>query len=108
MNTNTKAQIILQQLGGGKFLAMTGAKQLGTTGNDLSFRLPSNFANRGINYVKITLTPADLYDMEFGKIRGIKYTKLATHEGVYFDALREIFTRETGLETSLGSMKAAA
>jgi hypothetical protein len=70
--------------------------------------LPSNFANRGINYVKITLGADDLYEITFGKIRGTKYTKLAEIAGVYADQLRGIFTRETGLETSLGSMRAAA
>jgi hypothetical protein len=96
------AQIILAQLGGGRFIAMTGAKQLGDHGNGLSFKLPARFAKQGINFVKITLTPADLYDIEFGTIRGLNYTVKATVEGIYCDMLREIFTDKTGLETSLG------
>jgi hypothetical protein len=97
------ARTILQQLGGTKFMAMTGAVNLLDTGNGLSFRLVGShdFIKNGINYVKITLDPSDTYTMEFGKIRGSKYTVIKTLDNIYNDNLREIFTRETGLETSL-------
>ncbi|MBF0388372.1 MAG: hypothetical protein HQL20_11095 [Candidatus Omnitrophica bacterium] len=95
------AQTIYRQLGGGKFATMTGAKNFVDGGNFLSFKLPSNFAKGGINYVKITLTPLDLYDMELGKIRGSKYTVSKTKRGLYNDMLRSTFTAETGLNTSL-------
>ncbi len=50
------AQTILQQLGGRRFMAMTGARAMAAHKDGLSFKLPSNFARHGINYVKITLT----------------------------------------------------
>lgn len=41
---------ILEQLGGGRFVLMTGAKHLVSHSDALSFRLPSRFAKDGINY----------------------------------------------------------
>ena len=102
------AQIILQQLGGNKFQVTTGAKNFVShgNGNALSFKLPSRFANDGINYVKITLEPNDTYTMEFGKVWGTKYKVIKTVDQVYADMLRDIFANTTGLETSLGTMSA--
>lgn len=99
------AQTILEQLGGGKFLAMTGAKTLLNHGNGLSFRLPGNLTTDRINYCKITLTPADTYTVEFGVIRKNAYKVHSTHEDVYNTDLRTIFTATTGLDTSLGKIK---
>jgi len=92
---------ILRQFGGRRFIAMTGAKNLMSHGSGLSFRLPSRFARQGINYVKVTLTPMDEYDIEFGKVWGTKYRAITTHEGVYCDMLRDIFTDATGLDCTL-------
>lgn len=95
------AQTILEQLGGNQFIAMTGAKNLGADTDSLSFRLPSNFAKQGINYVKITLKPSDTYTVETGKIRGLDYKKLGEQEMVYADNLRRVFTSITGLDVAL-------
>lgn len=97
------AKTILQQLGGNKFTVMTGAKNYVAQQDGLSFRLPGNAKYKGktVNYVKITLTPMDLYDVEFGYIRGMKYTVLNTVEGIYFDMLADTFERNTGLYTHL-------
>jgi hypothetical protein len=96
------ALTILKQLGGNKFLAMTGAKNLINIGNGLSFKLPgAGFTKNGINYVKIILSPNDTYNIEFGKIRGTTYKIINTINEVYFDQLQEIFTSETGLDTHL-------
>jgi hypothetical protein len=96
------AKTILQQLGGNKFVVMTGAKNLTSIGNGLSFRLPGHgFTKNGINYVKIILAPSDTYNIELGKIRGTTYKIINTINDVYFDQLQEIFTRETGLNTHL-------
>ena len=103
MTTDSKivAKTILQQLGGSRFTAMTGAKSLMAHADGLSFRLPSRFARDGINYVKITLTPADTYDVEFGKVWGRQYRVVHVSEGDYAEDLRRIFTTWTGLDTSL-------
>lgn len=96
------ADIILQQIGGNKFIVMTGAKNFLSHNNQaLSFQLPSRFAKQGINYVKITLNDSDTYDMEFGKRWGRKYDVINTVDGVYCDMLQSIFTEVTGLDTHL-------
>lgn len=98
------AQIILEQLGGRKFAVMTGARNFMSSNDEcgaLSFRLPSNFAKEGINYVKVTLTGMDDYTLTFGKVRGLKYKVVDTREGIYAENLREVFKRVTGLDTSL-------
>ncbi len=95
------AKTILEQIGGNKFIAMTGAKNLLAHEAGLSFKLPSRFAKNGINYVKITLDPRDTYIMYFGKIVKYTITDIATYTDVYFDGLQSMFTRETGLDTHL-------
>ena len=96
------AKNILEQLGGNKFVAMTGAKNLSSLGNGLSFRLPgAGFTKNGINYVKIILDPSDTYTVEFGRIRGNTYTVINTTNDIYHDMLQEIFTKYTGLNTHL-------
>ena len=91
---------ILKQLGGNRFLAMTGSKGLNVQDNGFAFRLPRN-AKDGINYVQISLNGLDLYDLEFKSIwRGrIKVVKSFTD--IYDDQLKELFTETTGLNTSL-------
>ncbi len=100
-NTLTEgvAKEILAQLGGNKFVAMTGAKNLVDGGKFLAFKLPR--AKDGINYVKITLTSMDLYDIEFGKIRANQYNVVKKVDGIYNDQLQNIFTKVTGLYTRL-------
>lgn len=110
------AETILRQLGGNRFIAMTGAKNLVSLGNGLMFKFGSGAKNR-INRVRITLNGKDLYDVEFLKdkrtldpvlseILGKKKYRtepmvLSTHNDIYFDMLQELFTRETGFYTSL-------
>jgi hypothetical protein len=99
----TIAKEILRQLGGNKFIVMTGAKNLAGGDNYLSFKIGKN--KTSCNYVKIKLNGKDLYDVEFGRIRGHEYKVLKTYNDVYNDQLRDIFTEYTGLYTSLGTMK---
>lgn len=83
---------------GGRALFMLGAKTLLDCGDALSFRIRGS---KAVNYIKITLTPMDVYDMEFGKVWGHHYTVKATHEGVYVDQLHKLIESETGLYTKL-------
>lgn len=83
---------------------MTGAKDFMGDADSLAFKLPRG-ARDGINYVKITLV-ADLYTVTFYRFRGTNLKALYEVEMVYADQLREVFTRYTGLETSLGTMRA--
>jgi hypothetical protein len=97
----TIAGTILKQLGGRRFIVMTGAKSFMGHADALSFQLPSNFATKGINYIKVTLNLMDTYDITFGKIRGTKYAVISTVEGVYVDQLRSMISSTTGLALSL-------
>lgn len=101
MNSQEIATTILRQLGGRKFIAMTGAKHLAfDSDGSLSFKLPK-IAGLKINYVKIKLNEMDLYDMEFGQVKKFDYKRLETVNGVYFDQLQKIFTEKTKLYTHL-------
>lgn len=101
------ARTILEQLGGNRFLAMTGAKHLDAEGKALWFSLPgrSGFVKDRINRVEIRLMPTDTYTVRFwrlAKLKGVPTAKkVAEIEGVYADSLQEIFRKYTGLETSL-------
>lgn len=97
----TVAKTILAQLGGQRFLTMTGAKFLLAHATALSFHLPSNFAKNGINRVRIDLTAQDLYDVTFSRARGIKVFYQSKVDGLYCDQLQEAFTEATGLEVAL-------
>ena len=103
MTDKTVAIEILKQLGGHKFIAMTGAKNFFATNNSMGFHIPGGGgrAKRGINFIKITLTSLDLYDMEFKRIRGTEITDIAKREGVYNDMLQDVFTNETGFAATL-------
>jgi hypothetical protein len=91
------ANTIRDQIGA-KALYMLGAKNPATNGNDFCFRIRGS---RKVNYIKITLTPADLYTMEFGKIHGHNYKVVETCEGVYADMMHGLIETNTGLYTSL-------
>lgn len=100
MNYNKQiAQIILQQLNGNKFIAMTGAKNLSYGENYLSFKIGRNASN--YNHIKIVLNDLDLYDMHFIIIRKYKIIKDDVIENLYYDMLQNVFTKKTGLNTSL-------
>jgi SH3-like domain-containing protein len=102
MTSHTVPQIILQQLGGNRFCAMTGAKNMVGGTDMLMFSLPARFAKDGINKVRITLTPSDTYRVEFMKIIGTKPVKvISEYDDVYADSLRRVFTSATGLDTHL-------
>jgi len=106
---------ILKQLGGNKFLVMTGSKNLlysATENNFLSMKLTANKLKA--QYLKITLDSTDTYTMEFTKvvkqyekIGNIKFcvketpVVLYSISGVYNDMLQSIFTKQTGLNTHL-------
>ena len=90
---------ILRQLGGARFVAMTGAKNFLYTDNSISFRIGKN-AKR-VNYVKIELTHRDDYTMTFGNIRGLNYTVKAERDVIFADSLRAVFEAETGMATRL-------
>lgn len=93
------AQETLRQLGGNKFIVMTGAKNFVKGDNWIAFRIMKGKNN--ITLVKIFLNEMDTYDIEFAKSFKGDYKVVKRVEGVYNDQLQEIFTQETGLYTHL-------
>ena len=109
------ANTIFQQLGGGRFAAMTGAKNFMTIDNGLRFKIGRNASKA--NTVEIKLNSLDLYDMTFtkfipGKLKidhkaqtatftEDKLTTVREYHDIYCDQLEELFTETTGLYTRL-------
>lgn len=99
----TTASAILDQLGGSKFVAMTGANCFVGSETYLSFSLPARSAKRGINKIKIRLNSLDLYNAEFLKVnlRKSEVSTVARYDDVSASDLQSLFTRVTGLDTHL-------
>jgi hypothetical protein len=91
----SQAAVTLKQLGGNKFIAMTGAKGFSFGSNGLSFKIGRNA--KAVNYVVIDLNAKDLYDIKFQK--GSRVLKQVND--VYADQLQKVFTKHTGMYTSL-------
>ncbi len=111
VETKRIADIILEQLGGNKFIAMTGSKNFISDGNTLRMTLVSNQSKA--NRLWITLDGLDTYTMRFFKytpgrlnrktfeFTDDKEVEIAEYNGVYYDQLQSIFTSVTGLDTTL-------
>lgn len=107
------ANTIYQQLGGGRFVVMTGTKDMIAINNGLKMSLARNGSKA--NRLEITLNGADLYDMKFyhytpwrfstrgGQFREYpeKTTVVKEYKNCYFDQLQELFTNVTGMYTRL-------
>lgn len=92
------ASTILQQLGGmNRLRIMTGAYNFLALDKGVSFRIK----NPKANYIKITLTSADLYDLEIGRVRGGTYKVVYSIEGIYYDQLKGLIEEHTGMYLSL-------
>jgi hypothetical protein len=99
MSNLTVAKIILSQLGGNKFVAMTGAKNLAGDEKSLSMRIGRNSSNS--NYMKITLNSMDMYDIRFSRIVKYQEKNIKEYNNVFNDMLTDIFTKHTGMYTRL-------
>lgn len=103
MSNKEIAQTIIQQLGNGRFVAFTGAKNFMAIENGVQFDLPRtrDFVKDGINRVTITLEPSDTYKMVFSNYRPRKMVidEVTSRNNVYCDQLQSIFTDVTGLDT---------
>lgn len=99
---NNAAQIagtIKQQLGGGRFAVMTGAKNFSySEDGSLNFHIPRT---KNIRAVKVTLDADDTYTMTFMSIHKYNVKTVAEVSGVYCDQLQSVFTEKTGLYTRL-------
>ena len=90
----------LKQLGGNKFIMMTGAKNFAVGPKGMGFKIGRN--SKGVNYIRIDLDRGrDLYNMEFIQMRGGNLKIKSKVKGVYNDQLQKMFTKHTGMYTSL-------
>lgn len=96
------ARTIFEQLGGSRFVAMTGARCSYDCGA-LIVKLPRSAV------MTVELMPSDTYQVKFGKLASMHAVFdgkpavqwRSVHDDVYAEDLRELFERETGLCTSL-------
>lgn len=95
------AQTILEQLGGRRFVAMTGAKDFVAVEEGLRMRLPSNLTRQRITHITVTLNASDTYKVVAQKVRGATVKEMARCDECYCDQLREAFEDMTGMVTSL-------
>jgi hypothetical protein len=103
MTDMTIATNIIQQMGGfGKISILTGAKNFVAGANYVAFTIGKGAKNK-INKVKVTLNPQDLYDVEFGREWGTKYTKISGSESIYNDMLMNEFETATGFFLTMRS-----
>jgi len=98
------ANTILEQLGGRRFSAMTGAKDFIGSDTGLSFKIGRNASQA--NGVRIEYDAGrDLYNIQFLRAaktkQGFQLKEIKKVDGIYFDQLTEIFTSITGLYTHL-------
>ena len=108
------ANTIYHQLGGGRFTAMTGAKNFVALENGVRFRIGRNASKA--NMVEIKLNGLDLYDIKYMRHTpySFKITKngefketqektvvVAEFNDYYGDMLQANFTNVTGLYTTL-------
>ena len=94
MNTATQ---ILSQLGGKKFIAMTGAVCF----SDKNTLITKFKGSRIANIMYVTLEENDLYTVKIAKFRGLDVKTIKEVKNVYADMLTSIFENTTGLRTSL-------
>lgn len=102
----TVAETILHQLGGTRFIAMTGADNFVGGETTLIFRIPASLTKNRGNRIRVTLDGNDFYKIEYMKIRTARTVKnpfviLDTREHIDVSKLRLNFTNMTGLDTSL-------
>jgi hypothetical protein len=108
--SETKDQIastILKQIGGNRFLVMTGSHTLvsNRTNKSLSMKLRRNKSRA--NFLTISVNAMDTYDMLFisykvnSKTQELKMDTIKELKGIYNDQLEAMFTDVTGLYTSL-------
>jgi len=99
-NTALSHLVGVEKGGYGRLVCMIGAKSFAKDENSVSFRIPMKCKNKA-NYCKVSLAGNDTYTVEFGYIRGGKYTVRSVTEGLYNDMLKTHFETETANYLSL-------
>lgn len=104
------AKTILEQLGGKRFLVMTGAKNLLGSPSMLQMDVRGSGPAGAVNRVEVWLDASDTYTVKAYRVHwgrdanGTRAWKVNDHgseAGIYCDQLQAAFTRLTGLHTRL-------
>lgn len=96
------ARTILAQLGGNRFITVTGATNLVASDRALTLTLPPSITKGRANRLRVTLTPADLYRVETLRVtRSWDVVPCGLLDDVDSEALRSAVEKLTGLRTSL-------
>lgn len=99
------ANTILSQFGGKRSTFMIGAKNLVALnekeGGLAMKHMKTAIAGKPANYFKVVLNASDLYDVEFGWIRGHNYTVRENFENVFAEDLVPLFEDVTKLYLSM-------
>lgn len=90
---------ILMQLGGRMFIRMTGSNRFVSLEQGIGMKLVKNASKA--NYLRIKLTPADEYDIDFIKVGKNKMEFIERFTGTHRDQLQDVFTGVTGFFTKL-------
>jgi len=99
----TIGRTILEQLGGNKFVAMTGAKHFVGFGNGVQFAIGRNISRS--NCIVITQNGKDLYDVAFWRFTPkTGMAMLSIYKDVGVEDLRGTFTAYTGMYCTLGTV----
>lgn len=95
------ANEIARQFGGNRSFYMIGAKNklgLNEGRGGLSFKhMKTTIEGKPANYFKVVLNENDLYDLEFGWVRGMNYTVRETIKDVFAEDLTRLFEETTKL-----------
>ena len=93
------ATTILAQLGGPRFVNMTGADYFAADANSLKFMFKGC---KTVNKCLIVLNEWDAYDVSFYRLYGMKCPQVGeTQTGVQGENLQTVFTEATGLDCAL-------
>lgn len=93
---------ILQQLGGNRFIVMTGAKQFVAIELGLMLTLPARLAKLGINKVRVELDASNTYTMTTLKVNARRDTAIEVQREMLihcyrleatFEGMTDVYTR---------------
>ena len=98
------ARTILEQLGGGQFVALTGARNFcsARVWRGVQFSIGSG-AKDGINKVRVILEPSDVYTVAFYSVHGARFDCVSIHTDIYCDVLQDLFESTTGFYCTLAA-----
>jgi len=103
------AKTIIEQFGGGRSTYMIGAKNIVAhnekNGGVSMKHMKTTINSKPANYFKVLLNENDLYDLEFGWIRGHTYTVRETFTNVFAEDLKELFEDTTKLYLTMGEVR---